>query len=387
MQSWIMKNSLDRMKKDYSNIKIAIIIGTRAELIKTFPIILELEKKKIPFYFIHTGQHNLGDLCKKFKIKKPDVVLSQEPTKSSKFNSNQSKAILWNLSLIGKIRKELIKLTNLNYVIYHGDTMTTTTASIASSKLLNLNKKYKNVHLEAGLRSFNLFEPFPEEISRKIADFFSDILLVPSEFSKKNVKNYKNKKIILTGNTVLDSADIALKIAKKEKIKPLSKERFGLITIHRHENLKNKKRLENIIKILENIEIPCFFAIHDNTLKKLEEFDLLNKLKNNKNIHLIQPLDYISFIYQMSKCSLIICDGGSMQEESLIFKKPCIILRKNTERQEGLKTNFQYLSKLEIKKTKEKIKEYLSLNFKISSFDNPYGKTGLSKKIVEDLLK
>ncbi len=87
--------------------KIAIVIGTRAELIKTFPIMLELQKRDVPYYFIHTGQHNLGNLCKIFSVKSPDIVLTEEPKKSSKFNSRQTKAILWNLKLVGKIRKEL----------------------------------------------------------------------------------------------------------------------------------------------------------------------------------------------------------------------------------------------------------------------------------------
>jgi len=93
-------------------------------------------------------------------------------------------------------------------------------------------------------------------------------------------------------------------------------------------------------------------------------------------------MDYPSFIYQMEKCSLIVCDGGSMQEESLIFKKPCVVLRYATERQEGLTTNFQYLSKLNVEKTKAKIREYLSSDFKIEDFKNPYGEKGVSKKIV-----
>ena len=114
---------------------------------------------------------------------------------------------------------------------------------------------------------------------------------------------------------------------------------------------------------------------------------LLTKLKGGKNIHLVKPSDYISFIYQTSKCSLIICDGGSMQEESLIFGKPCIILRYFTERQEGLNTNFQFLTKLEVEKTNKKIRKYLSKDFKIQKYKNPYGERGLSKKIVEVLIK
>jgi UDP-N-acetylglucosamine 2-epimerase (non-hydrolysing) len=323
----------------------------------------------------------LKDLCEKFGVKKPDLVLTEESKKSSKFNSKQMKAILWNLKLVFKIRKEVKKLKNLKYVLYHGDTMTTATASIATSKLLNPFKKYKNVHLEAGLRSFNNFEPFPEEISRRIVGRFSDILFAVSDLAELNLKNRKG--VIKVGNTILDSANITFRMAKKEK--PLSDEKFALITVHRHENLKSKKRMEKIIQILKSLEIPSFFAMHDNTLNKIKNFGLYEELIENKNIKIISPMDYPEFIYQTSKCSLIICDGGSMQEESLIFKKPCIILRMATERQEGLKSNFQFLSKLDVGKTKEKIKEYLSPKFKVKDFKNPYGEIGVSKKIAEML--
>lgn len=362
-----------------------MVIGTRAELIKMFPVMLEFQKKKVPYFFIHTGQHNLTDLCEKLGVKKPDVILTKESIKSSKFNSKETKAILWNLKLIFIIQKEIKKIRNLKYVLYHGDTMTTATAAIATSKLLNPFKKYKNVHLEAGLRSFNNFEPFPEEISRRITGRFSDILFAVSDIAEKNLKKYLNKKVVKTGNTILDSVNITLEKINKLKIKKLSEKNFALITIHRHENLKSKKRMEKIIDILRGLEIPSFFAMHDNTLEKIKHFGLYEKLIENKNIKIISPMDYPEFIYQMSKCSLIICDGGSMQEESLIFKKPCIILRKATERQEGLESNFQYLSKLDVEKTKKKIKEYLNPTFKIKDFKNPYGEIGVSKKIVEML--
>lgn len=372
------------IKEDNGSAKIAIIIGTRAELIKVFPVMIELKKEKIPYYFIHTGQHNLGDLCERLDVKKPDIVLTKEPEKSSKFNSNQFKAIAWNIKLISKIKNALKNSVGIKYVLYHGDTMTTATASIATSRVLNPMKKYKNVHLEAGLRSFNMKEPFPEEISRRIAGRFSDVLFAVSDKAESNLPG-KRKKVIKVGNTILDSADLALKIAKKKKVKPLHKGKFALITVHRHENLKSKKRMEKIVEILSSLKIPSFFSMHDNTKHKLKEYGLYEKLLRNKNIKIIEPVDYPSFIYQISKCSLIICDGGSMQEESLIFKKPCIILREHTERQEGLKTNFQFLSKLNVEKSKEKIKEFLSSKFKIKPFENPYGKKGVSKKIVENL--
>jgi len=368
--------------------RIAIVIGTRAELIKTFPVMLELQKRKVPYYFIHTGQHSLKDLCEKFGVKRPNSVLTSAPKKSSKFYSKINKAIFWNLSLMFKVKKELKKLKKLKWVLYHGDTMTTASAAIGSSKLFNPFKKYRNIHLEAGLRSNNLFEPFPEEISRIIADNFSDTLLAVSSLSEDNLKKMKKKKkIFVTGNTIIDSANFALSLSKNYKIKPLSKKKFALVSIHRHENIKNEERLKRIVKILLALEIPTYFTMHDNTKKQLIKFGLYDKLKQNKNIKIIETLDYPSFVYQIKNCSLILCDGGSMQEESLIFEKPCIVLRKATERQEGLQTNFQFLSDLNVEKTKEKIKEYLSPIFKVQKFKNPYGEVGLTKKIVDLLTK
>lgn len=361
---------------------VAFIIGTRAEFIKCFPLMKEFNRLNLSYYFISTGQHNLNSFSKQFGVKGPDVVLSEESNKSSKFNSKISKALFWGVGIFFKIKRELRKMPNLKYVIYHGDTMSTGLASVSSSKMFNWFKRYKNVHLEAGLRSFNNKEPFPEEIMRRIATIFSDVLLAVSDVAYDNLKRYHKRKMVFNvGNSVVDSVYVALDLAKQKKVKSLSEKDFAIVTIHRHENLVNKDRLEKIVEILNSIEIPVYFAIHDNSKEKFEEFGLLNKL--NKNIFLIEPMDYISFIYQMSKSKLIVCDGGSMQEESLIFGKPCIVLRMETERKEGLKTNFQFLSKLNVEKTKEKINEYLLNDFKIQKYKNPYGEKGVCKKIVE----
>lgn len=367
--------------------KIVIIIGTRAELIKSFPIMLELQKQKIPYCFIHSGQHNLQDLCERFKVKKPEIVLSHESKEESKFWSKiNKKSIFWNFSMILKIRKILKKFPKLKYVLYHGDTMTTASASIGSSRLLNPFKKYKNVHLEAGLRSWNYKEPFPEEISRIIAGRFSDILFAVSETSKNNLKKYwRKKRVIKVGNSVIDSIHLSYNLAKKNKIKAFSDKKFALVSIHRHENITNKKRLSAIVEILQSIEIPTYFALHQSTKKQLIKFNLYNKLKRNLNIIIIPTQEYSKFIYQIKHACLIICDGGSMQEESLIFHIPCVLLRKTTERPEGLNSNFQALVGVNIEKAKRKIREYSHKNFKIEKFKNPYGEFGVSKKIVEIL--
>ena len=373
------------IKQNHSH--IAIVIGTRAELIKTFPIMIELKERDIPYYFIHTGQHNLRDLCEKFGVKRPDLLLSGEPGKDTKFYSKINlKGFWWNVKIMFKIRKALKKIRGLKYVLYHGDTMNTATAAGASSRILNPFKKYKSVHLEAGLRSWDWKEPFPEELTRVLVGYFSDILIAVPKESEKNLSHHKRKKIILGGNTILDSTNLAYKLSKKTQIKKLAK-RYALVSIHRYENLKSKERMGKIIEILNSIKIPVYWPLHGNCRKRLEEYGLINQVLKNSNIKILPPQDYVTFINHLSNCALIVCDGGSLQEESLIFKKPCVILRMSTERQEGLKNNFQFLSKLKIKETKEKIKEFLSQKFKINDFKNPYGEKGLSKKIVDELLK
>lgn len=366
---------------------IAIVIGTKAELIKCVPIMLELQKQKKAYLFIHTGQHPVTKACKEFGVKKPDFILSKEPKISTKFWSKISRnAALWFFKMIFKIRKKVRELKP-SYVIYHGDTMSTAVAAIGSSKLLNPGKKWKNVHLEAGLRSGSLVEPFPEEISRQICDGFSDILLAVSNRSEKNLlkSGYSRSKIKKTGNTIVDSSLLSYDRAKKKYKK--FKYSYALINIHRHENLNNKKKLEKIVEIIKSIKIKAIWPLHDNTKKYLIDYGLMEDLKKMKNLQITPLENYFKFIFLLANCKYLITDGGSIQEESLVFKKPCIILRNETERQEGLSTGINFLTKLNVKETKKIIRNIENNSIKVKRFKNPYGKKGLSKKIVEVLIR
>ena len=365
------------------------ILGTRAELIKTAPVMRELNKRKISYYFISTGQHDLKSVCDTFQVKYPDVTLSPPPESSSKFNSNQKKALWWNFKMYFKIQNALRKLKNLDYVLYHGDTMTTCTASIASSWFFYPLRKWKNVHLEAGLRSFDWKEPFPEEISRVIADKFSDILFAPSDLSMKHLKKYKRKEKYKVGNTILDSANYGYHFAQSKGVELKPHGEYLLVTIHRHENIKSEKRMTDIVKVLSNVKYQTYFMVHSNTRKKLEEFDLWKTLKTNPNIILCDPVEYKNFIYFIGsgRCKAVICDGGSMQEECLLFKVPCVVIRKKTERQEGCETGWQYLTDVDPSMMERAIEYYLSGDHLIEHPNpiNPYGKLGVSKKIVDIL--
>ena len=370
------------------NSGIAIVIGTKAELIKCMPIMLELQKQGKNYWFVHTGQHRLGKACEDFGVKKPDFILSKEPDRSTKLWSKVNRiSLFWFLMMNIKIRR-LIKKLQPRYVIYHGDTMSTAAAAIASSNFLNLRKRWKNVHLEAGLRSGSLFEPFPEEISRQISDRFSDILLAVSDLSEDNLRKggYKGQ-IIKVGNTIVDSSMIAYKKAVKEKSKRKGIKNYALINIHRHENLNSKERMKEIVEILKNIRIKAIWPIHANTAHFIEKYGLVHEIKGMKNIKRMSLTNYSDFIQLLANCKYLVTDGGSIQEESLVFKKPCIILRKRTERQEGLSTGINFLTRLDVNYTKKIIEEIESNNLKIKNFRNPYGIKGLSKEIISHLLR
>ncbi len=366
--------------------KIVIIIGTKAELIKCFPVMKELEKQKKEYYFIHTGQHPVKKACKEFGVKEPDCILSKEPEISTKFWSKINRnSFFWFFYMIIKIRRKLRELRP-SCVIYHGDTMSTAAASIGSSSIFNIGKKtWWNFHLEAGLRSGSIFEPFPEEISRLISSRYSDVLLAVSDLTEKVLrKNYRGKKIIKVGNTIIDSALISYNSRKKKNYK--GEKNFVLINVHRHENLRNRERLERVIRIIESVKIKAIWPLHDNTKKYLEEYGFMTRLLKMKNLKIISLTDYADFISLMANCKYLIADGGSIQEESLVFKKPCIILRKKTERWEGLSTGINFLTGLSVGRTKKIIYDLENGGFKVKNFKNPYGEKGVSKKIVDMLM-
>jgi UDP-N-acetylglucosamine 2-epimerase len=368
--------------------KIAFVIGTQAELIKCVPLMIELKKRNEDYWFIHTGQHSLEKACDAFQIKKPDYVLSKQPKRGTKLGSDKGiKSWKWYLKMIFKVRR-IIRRLKPSYVIYHGDTISTGSAAVGSSWILNPFKRWKTVHLEAGLRSGSFLEPFPEEIVRQTADRLSDVLLAVSDLSVRNLKKerwfFVWGKIYNVGNTILDSAKINYERSKKEFKK--SKEEFALINLHRHENLKSLERMKKCIEIIKSIKIKAVWPLHDNTRETLIRYGLMEELKKQKNLKLGPLESYEKFIFLLSNCKYLIVDGGSIQEESLIFKKPCLLLRKKTERQEGLGSGINFLTKLNVEYSKKIINRIENGKINIKNFKNPYGKPGVSKRIL-DILK
>ena len=368
---------------------IMIVIGTKAELIKCMPIMKLLQRRKEDYWFVSTGQHPLREAAKDFGVKQPDFILSKEPETSTKFWSKiNNSSIIWCFAMLPRIKK-LIKKLKPRYVVYHGDTMSTAVAAIASSRLMNFFKNWNNVHLEAGLRSGSLLQPFPEEISRQICDRFSDTLLAVSDFSEGHLKKSRKKgvfgKIYNTGNTIVDAAHIIYEDAKKRsKMKRLPR-KFALINVHRHEHLRSKKEMRKIVDIIKSIKFDAIWPLHDNTRYYLEKYGIMKELDVMKNLKITPLTDYYTFIYLIARCSYLVTDGGSIQEESLVFKKPCVILRHVTERQEGLHSGINFLTKLDVGMTRKLISRIEAGKVDVKDFVNPYGEVGVSERVLRVL--
>lgn len=325
---------------------IHIIIGTKAQLIKMAPILQELERRSILFNFIDAGQHAglTADLIQQLQLKEPDVHLRN----SDENIATLWQALLWTLGTLFRIlfqprqiKKQLFQNED-GICLIHGDTLTTL-FSLMYAKRCGI----KVAHVEAGLRSYKLFDPFPEEIIRLIAMRFSDVLFAPSEWAASNLEKmgYANKTVPINGNTVMDTLAYAKQHLRSDH-QPDSP--YVVVTIHRVETIYSKTRLLQIIDLLRRVaqERRVLFVQHDPTEKQLQKFDLMPLLNDIPNLTLLPLQPYLTFVNLLSHADFIITDGGSIQEESYFLNVPCLIMRASTERMEGLNQNA-YLAKFD----------------------------------------
>jgi len=268
-------------------------------------------------------------------------------------------------------------------VLVEGDTNTVLAGALAAAKL-----HIKVGHVEAGLRSYDV--TMPEEINRVLTDHCSDYLFTPTKRSRQILlgETIPSEKIFVTGNPIVDAVHQNLGISEERicnllsDIKVIPKEYF-LVTAHRQENVDVKERLESIIKGLELIAsefgLPVIYPIHPRTKKMLDYFGL-----EAKNIKLIEPLDYLSFLQLESKAKLVLTDSGGVQEETCILNVPCITLRDNTERPETLEVGSNILAGTKHEKILECVKIMLN---KKNAWENPFGDGMTGKKIVNILME
>ncbi len=311
---------------------IHVIIGTRAQLIKIAPIMIELNDRCVDHLFVFTGQHTatIDDLIDLFKIKHPDFRLydGREITRIGQAFLWSFRCILRSLSLRKNSDKQ-------NVALIHGDAYSSILAAVIA-KLL----KMKIGHVEAGLRSFDYFDPFPEEITRVLTSKLADFHFCPGKWAVNNLKSESGIKVNTGVNTLYDA--LTLFINRESEISiDLPKNRYSVVSIHRFENIYSKERLKLIVNLINSISerSHLIFILHPSTEHSLRSYKLLEILEQNDSIELKHRVDYFKFIKLMVNCEFIITDGGSNQEESYYLGKPCLLFRDKTERLEGLRRN------------------------------------------------
>jgi len=356
-------------------VKIAIILGTRPEIIKMSPIIRECQKRQLNYFIIHTGQHYSYKMDKIFFDELELPLADYTLDVGSSTHAEQTGKIMMNIeSILVKERPDII--------LVQGDTNTVLAGALAASKL-----NIKIGHIEAGLRSYD--RRMPEEVNRIVTDHISDFLFAPTEQAKNILllEGISEDKIIVTGNTIVDAVNQNLDLAKKKvdvlnrlNLEPMN---YFLVTAHRQENVDFVEQLLGILdglnEVYGNFHLPIIYPIHPRSKKMIDEF----KLMVPTGVQLIEPLGFLEFLQLEANAKLVITDSGGVQEETCILKVPCVTLRENTERPETLEVGSNILAgtnKNQILKSAD-----IMINREIN-WDNPFGDGKSALKIIDLIL-
>jgi UDP-N-acetylglucosamine 2-epimerase (non-hydrolysing) len=314
---------------------IHVFIGTKAQLIKMAPVMRRLQQAGIQYNFIFSGQHKatIDDIRTEFGLKEPDVKLYDGPDITGILQM-----LFWSVRVFWftlRHRKEVWRGDRNGIVLNHGDTFSTLLGTILA-KVSGL----KSAHVESGLRSFNLFHPFPEEITRRLTFSFSSLFFAPGQWAMDNLAGYRGIKINTQYNTLLDALK-SYQASISDADVQIPEFKYGIVSIHRFENIFSRKKLERLTEILTNIsnQQRLLLILHRPTQKKLQQFRLIERIEKCENIELRPRYSYFQFIRLMKNAHFVITDGGSNQEECYYLGKPCLIMRKATERKDGLGHN------------------------------------------------
>lgn len=363
-----------------NKLKVMTVFGTRPEAIKMAPLIKELEKRdNIDSIVCVTAQHRemLDQVLEIFNIN-PDYDLNL-------MKSNQTLT-----SITANVLEELNTVINEvkpDIVLVHGDTTTTLSASLAA-----FYNQCKVGHVEAGLRTYNKYSPYPEEINRQVTGVIADLHFAPTNESKKNlIKEGKcESDIYVTGNTAIDALKTTVKSNyTNEIIDKIGNDRIILLTAHRRENLGDtmKNMFLAIKKIVEEFnDVQVVYPVHLNPKVRDVADEILG---DNKKIHLIEPLNVVDFHNFMEKSYIIMTDSGGIQEEAPSLGKPVLVLRDTTERPEGVEAGTLKLVGTNKDNIYEATKELLTdkeLYKAMSTASNPYGDGFASKYIVDIII-
>lgn len=361
-------------------IKVMTVFGTRPEAIKMAPLVKELESRpEIESIVCVTAQHRqmLDQVLNTFDIRPHYDLDIMKPGQSL---ADITSRVLQSLD-------KVIKQVKPDIILVHGDTTTTLAAGFAAF--------YNQVllgHVEAGLRTYDKYSPYPEEVNRQVTGIIADLHFAPTEVSKNNlIKEGKDESsVYVTGNTAIDALKTTVKDSyTHEIIKKIGNNRMILLTAHRRENLgENMRSMFSAIKRIvdEFNDVQVVYPIHLNPLVReiaSEVFGDCNK------IHLIEPLDVLNFHNFLNKSYIIMTDSGGVQEEAPSLGKPVLVLRNTTERPEGVAAGTLKLAGVDEETIYNLTKELLTnkdLYDSMSKASNPYGDGHASKYIVDIII-
>lgn len=360
-------------------LKVMVVFGTRPEAIKMAPLVLELQKHSdcIETITVVTAQHRqmLDQVLETFRIQ-PNYDLDI-------MGKNQSL-----LDITAKILQKfdpIVKKELPDMILVHGDTTTTFVASLVA-----FYNQVRIGHVEAGLRTFDKYSPFPEEMNRQMTDNLADLYFAPTTDSKENLlkENHPESAIIITGNTAIDALKLTVQSdyyhEVLDRLDPLKK--LVLVTMHRRENQGQPMRdvftaLREMVDVHSELEVV--YPVHLSPAVQEAAKDILS---SHERIHLIEPLDVLDFHNLASRSYFIMTDSGGVQEEAPSLGKPVLVLRDTTERPEGVRAGTLKLVGTDPNRVKEAMTALLTdekLYKDMSQAPNPYGDGKASERIVQ----
>ena len=367
-----------------SKVKVMTVFGTRPEAIKMAPLVKVLEKREdIESIVCITAQHRqmLDQVMDIFSIKADyDLDIMQSGQTLSDITSRVMKGI-----------ESVIKEAKPDIVLVHGDTTTTFAGALASFYC-----QTKIGHVEAGLRTYDKYSPFPEEMNRCLTTYLADLYFAPTENNEANLlkENVNPDSIYITGNTVIDAIKTTVRddyVFADETLKTLDFEnkRVILVTAHRRENLGEP--LKNICTAILNTanafpDTEVVYPVHLNPLVRNTAFEILG---NHPRIHLIDPLDVTELHNLMNRCFMVMTDSGGLQEEAPSLGKPVLVLRNETERPEAVTAGtvkIAGVNREEIEKLAYSLLSDKTEYEKMSKAVNPYGDGLASERIADAIL-
>ena len=362
-------------------LKVMVVFGTRPEAIKMAPLVLELQKHSdsIETITVVTAQHRqmLDQVLETFSIE-PHYDLDI-------MGKNQSL-----LDITGKILEKfdpVVKQELPDIILVHGDTTTTFAASLVA-----FYNQVRIGHVEAGLRTFDKYSPFPEEMNRQMTDNLADLYFAPTSESKENLlkENHPESAIVITGNTAIDALKLTVQSDYYHKVLDQldPDKKLVLVTMHRRENQGQPMR--NVFTALREMvdlhqEIEVVYPVHLSPAVQEAANDIL---AGHNRIHLIEPLDVLDFHNLASRSYFIMTDSGGVQEEAPSLGKPVLVLRDTTERPEGVRAGTLKLVGTDPVRVKEAMAALLTdetLYRQMSQAPNPYGDGRASERIVQSI--